>query len=394
MLTRARWGTALTFVLAGVLCGVWTVRIPALADRFGLRPGHVGVTVLVWGLGALVAMQATRGLLHRLGSRAVLRWAAPLTALSLVGVAAAPTYGALLAAVAGFGMVFGLLDVGMNAQAATVERAAGRPLMNGMHAGWSVGALTGGLIGAGTAAVGLSFAQALVLAGVVGLPAALVLGTTYLPDGAPSAAVGGRPRLPRAVYLVGALAFAGFLVEGSIADWSGLYLHRELGVTEAVAALGYPVFQLGMILGRTVGDRVRARLGTRRLLTVAAAATASTVLVLVIAPGVLVGLPTFLALGLTVCTVVPVTMSLAGTVGGDSSAAAVAQASALGYTGLLLGPVVLGFVADHSSIRASFLVVVALALAIAISVRRSPAVEPARSTSEAQPAPERELIAA
>ncbi|WP_018351006.1 MFS transporter [Longispora albida] len=376
MITRARWGTTLTFALAGLLMGVWVVRIPALSDTFGLDSGQVGLTVLTWGLGALVAMQSMRGVMLRAGSDLVLRIAAPLTALSLVLIAFAPSFPVLLAAVAFYGMVFGMTDIGMNSQAVTVEQAHGGSIMNGMHAGWSFGALAGGLAGAGTAAIGMTFSQALLAAAVLGLPAALALGFTYLPDfSSRTEAEAGTParKLPRTVYLIGALAFAAFLVEGSIADWSGLYLRDGLGAAEATAALGYPMFELSMIIGRLFGDKLRVRYGTRNLLIGSGVATAVVLTGLIAAPGPVAGLGAMFLAGFAICTVIPITMSLAGTAGGTQSGAAVAQVGAMGYTGLLLGPVALGFAADHSDLRTALWIVVAVAVAIAVGSRLTPA---------------------
>ncbi|WP_242901311.1 MFS transporter [Actinomadura terrae] len=375
MLFRARTGTFLTFALAGLLTGVWVARMPALASKFGTNESEIGIVVLVWGVGAIVAMQALRGVMGRAGSRATLRLALPLTALSYAGVALAPTYTVLLGAVALFGMTFGITDIAMNAQGSVVERAYRRSIMSGMHAGWCVGAMSGGLFGVATAAAGLGFTATVLAAALLTLPAGLALGRTYLPDPAAPAASGtGREarRMPVAVYLIGALAFIAFMTEGSIADWSGLLLHDELGATQAVAALGYPMFELAMLLGRLVGDRVRMRLGTRRLLVGAGLGTALGMTVVVLAPVPQVAIAGFFATGLVVCAVVPTTISLAGTADPERPAAAVAQVGAMGYGGLLLGPVVVGFLSDATSLRVGVGVVVVLALLISAGARFVP----------------------
>ncbi|MFB4303192.1 MFS transporter [Actinomadura sp. NTSP31] len=384
MLFRARSGTFLTFALAGLLTGVWVARMPALAGKFGTSEGEIGIVVLVWGLGAIVAMQVLRGVMARAGSRGVLRVALPLTALSYVAVALAPTYGTLLGAVALFGMTFGITDIAMNAQGSVVEQAYRRSIMSGMHAGWCVGAMSGGLYGVATAAAGLGFTATVLIAALAAVPLGLALGRTYLPDtypidigavpAAPAASGTGRAarRLPPAVYLIGVLAFIAFMTEGSIADWSGLLLHDELHATQALAALGYPMFELAMLFGRLVGDRVRMRLGTRRLLTGAGIGTALGMTAVVLAPSAPVAIAGFFVTGLVVCTVVPTTISLAGTAAPGRPAAAVAQVGAMGYGGLLLGPVVVGFLSDATSLRVGVGVVVVLALLIAAGARFVP----------------------
>lgn len=374
MLSQARGGTFATFALAGLLCGVWVARMPGLSAKLGIDPGEVGVALLVWGIAAIAAMQALRGVITRTGSRSVLRIAAPLTAATAALVALAPTYGLLLAALALFGMAFGVTDVAMNAQASVVERAYDRPLMSGMHAGWCVGAMSGGLLGSLTAFLGLTFTEAVLTAAVVALPATLAVGRTYIADLTPSSGSAGHQgaRLPIVVYLVGALAFLAFMAEGAIADWSGLLLHEDLAAPEAVAALGYPLFEFAMLCGRLVGDRLRSRLGTRRLLTLAALGTALAMAVALSARTTPVALFGFFLTGLMVSTVVPTMVSLAGTVAPGRSEASVAQVGTMGYGGLLLGPVVIGFLADHGSMRAALTVVIALSLLIAMGVRLLP----------------------
>src|SRR5262249_29741817 len=147
----------------------------------------------------------------------------------------------------------------------------------------------------------------------IALPVALAIGRGYVVD-VPKKAHrehGGR-RLPFVVYVIGALAFIAFMAEGAIADWSGLLLKDELRTSEAVAAPGYPLFEGAMLAGRLAGDRLRTRLGTGRLLTIAGLGTAAAMTLVVAAPVTPVALAGFLLTGAMVCTISPMTMSLAG----------------------------------------------------------------------------------
>ncbi|MER7212315.1 MFS transporter [Streptosporangium sp. NPDC020072] len=372
-LRTARTGAVLTFVLAGLLCGSMTVRIPALSDKLGLSEASIGVTLLVWGLGALVTMQSMRGVMARLGSRSVLRVGAPLCAVTLALLALAPTYPLLLVAAALFGMAFGAVDVAMNAQGSTVERAYGRPLMNGMHAGWCVGAISAGLLGTAAIAAGLSFTAHLILVALVSLPVLVVISRSYLPDPVLSekAAAAGRRRMPPVVYLLGVIAFCAFMVEGTIADWNGLYLRDTLGAAEAVAALGYPVFEAGMLLGRLTGDRVRARFGARGMIVTAGLATAATFGAVLSAPTAPVAVGAMLLVGVAVATVSPMALSLAGGATANPGPA-IAQTGAMGYAGLLLGPVIIGFVSHVTTLRTALFLAVVLGLLIALAARFLP----------------------
>ncbi|MEZ0074359.1 MFS transporter [Planotetraspora sp. GP83] len=377
-LRTARFGAILTFVLAGLMCGTFTVRLPALADKLQLSESSVGVALLAWGLGALLTMQVMRVVMARVGSRGVLRAGAPLCAAALALVAFAPSFPAVMVAATLFGMAFGAVDVAMNAQGSVVERAYGRSLMSGMHAGWCVGAISAGLLGTAAIAAGLSLTAHLTVVALGSLPLTLALSRTYLPDGrtsqpdsAAARAKAPRARLPRVVYLLGAITFGAFMVEGAVADWNGLYLRGTLGAPEALAALGYPVFEAGMLIARLSGDRLRGRYGARGLIVASGAATAATFLVVIVAPSALAAVTGMFFVGLAVATISPMALSLAGTATADPGPA-IAQAGAMGYAGLLLGPVVIGFLSSATSMRAALVTAVVLGVLVAVVARLLP----------------------
>ncbi|MFK0222874.1 MFS transporter [Streptomyces vinaceus] len=385
-LARARRATAVTFALVGATSAVWVVRIPALRDKLGLSEAQVGIEVLAWGLGALAAMQVSTRLMPRFGSHRVLGYSVPASVASLMLLAFAPSFPFLVAGGLVFGSLFGLVDVAANAQASELERACGRPLMGKMHAGWSLGAVLGGAFGAATAAAGLGFTPSVAMAAALAVPIALVVAPRFhasAPAVQDTEGKGASKRLPWVVHLLGALMFCAFLAEGSVADWSSLHLHDTLQVSEAVAALGYPVFELAMLLGRLFCDRVTERFGGRLLLGAAGLLAAAGFAVLTFTDRVFVAFAGLALVGAAVCVVVPLTFSLAGVAGGKRNAQAVARAGMYGYSGLLLGPVAIGFIAEHHSLRISFAVVVVTCLLISIGAVRLPDIRiPDKTTGE------------
>jgi MFS family permease len=383
VLKTARAGAVVTFVLAGLLCGSMTVRIPALSDKLGLSEASIGITLLLWGLGALITMQSMRGVMARFGSRSILRVGAPLSAIALAMLALAPTFPLLLVATVLFGMAFGAVDVAMNAQGSTVERAYGRPLMNGMHAGWCVGAISSGLLGTAAIAAGLSLTVHLTLIALITLPLMIFVSRTYLPDSVTvNARTTTRRRMPPVVYLLGVIAFCAFMVEGTVADWNGLFLRDILGAPEALAALGYPIFEAGMLIGRLTGDRVQARFGARGMIVTAGLASAATFSVVITASSALVALSAMLFVGLAVATVSPMAMSLAGSAVANPGPA-IAQTGAMGYAGLLLGPVLIGFLSDLATLRVGLGIAVVLGVLIALAARFLPRSGTASAPAEA-----------
>ncbi|MEW2413039.1 MFS transporter [Streptomyces sp. NPDC046866] len=387
-LRRAHRGVLGTFALVGVVNGILAARLPGLASKLGLDTGDVGLVILSWGVAATLTMQCMRWIVAALGNRVLLRIGTPMVTVSVGLIALSPSFPLLLAAAAGFGVTSGVAEAMMNAQGSLVERRARRPLLNGFHAGWSAGAVAGGLLAVLLAALDVPYTASVLGVAAVALPAALAVGWTYLDEPAEEEEESEERRnLPGIIYLIGAVAFMALLLEGLVADWSGLLLTRELHTTEAVAALAYPLYEVATFTGRLFGDRLRLRCGSRPLLAAAGTVTALGVLLVVVAPSAAWAIAGFGLTGLAVCIVVPLCMSLAGAVVPGRSDAAIAQVSAIGYAGLLVGPVLIGFVAEAGSLRTGIAMAIGVALFITVAAGRMPSGLPAAPLPDPDPAP-------
>jgi fucose permease len=350
-LRQARQATAAFFLLLGVLFGSWVARIPAVQNRLGLEDGQLGIALLSMSVGAMLAMPTTGWLIHRWGNVAVVRTAATLLCLSLPLLPLAPSMPWLMLALFVFGISFGLLDVSMNTQAVAVEERFGRPIMSSFHGIFSVG----GLVGAATASVmagrGLApFPHLLGVAVVLLILAAI--GGRSLPElggresGAPAFALPSRPLLA-----LGLLSFFVVAGEGAVADWSAVYLENDLGATAAVAALGYAGYSIGMAGMRFAGDALIARLGpvlVVRLGCLLAAVGMGSAVLLGSVPAAIAG---FAAVGLGLALAFPAALSAAGRTPGMASGAAIGAVATAGYSGLLLGPPLIGFISDTAGLH-------------------------------------------
>jgi fucose permease len=368
-LTSARYAVTALFALTGLLCGTFTARYPALVDRFGIAPADLSVVLFVWALCAALAIVAVRRVVNRHGSAPVLRLAGPACALALAVVAATQSFSALLVATAVFGAAFGVLEIALNGQGAALERAEGRALLGGMHAAWGIGAVAGGGLAVGFGHLGVGYSWSVGPLALVALPLTVLLGRSVTggePDDSPARR---RERPQPMVYLLAVAAFAALLVETSIADWSGLLLRHDLGTSHAVAALGYPLFQSGLLSGRLVTDRLRTAQGLRRVLAAGGAATAATFAVVASVSSPAVALLALFAVGAVLGPVLPTAYSAAGGVDGS----AVALVGAAGYTGLLVGPVAVGLGTAVSTLRGGLGTVIVVfgtvLVAIAVALR-------------------------
>jgi MFS family permease len=402
--TRAqRAATVAAFVSHGLLFASWTAHIPQVKDRLGLTDGALGLALLGAPVGSVAAMVVVARILPRLGSKRMVQIS--LLGYSLAGplVGLAGSLAALFAALFAWGAFQGTLDVSMNTQAVTVERAAGRPLMSGFHACWSIGAFAGAGIGALGVAAGLSLTPQLL---VLAVPVLLITGgltTLMRPDPAgieaastelastelanteaastKLASTGGpagsqdRPRrnvarLSRPVLVLGAIAFASMLCEGASADWASVYLRGSIHVSAAEAGLGYTVFAAMMVLVRLSGNRLLTLFPRRRLLpALATVATGG------FAAGLLGGIPAtvlagFGCLGIGLALVIPTVNSAAGRLPGLSPGTAIAMVSAWGWAGYVFGPPVIGELASATSLTAALGILPVLTACIAYGTRR------------------------
>jgi hypothetical protein len=266
----------------------------------------------------------------------------------------------------------GALDTSMNTQALTVEGVRRRPLMNGMHAAWGVGAFAGGGIGSLGVALGLSLGRQLLILGAAVVVVVGWLSLSLLPD--PAHDTGprtGRPRrIPAPLLLLGVVAFASMLCEGAAADWSGVYLHDSLGGARAVSGIGFTGFALAMVLVRFFGNRLLARHPADVLLPVLAGVTCVGFSIALVIDSVPAGIAGFFLLGLGVGTVVPTAFSAAGRLPGVHPGVGVATVSGLGTAGFVLGPPVIGQVANATSLPVALGLVPVLLALITVATRR------------------------
>jgi MFS family permease len=370
----ARTAVAIVFAANGVLYGAWASRLAAVGDRLSLGPGQLGLALAFIAGGALLAMPVAGRAASRFGSSRATTVCLMLFCLATALAPAAPSLALLCAACALLGAAGGSLDVVMNAHGVIVEGEAGRPILSGFHAAFSLGGLIGALLGAAGAAAAIDarveLAALAALAALIGLVATRALLPAAVDASGkrpPRAERGGSRGIDRRLALLGVLAFCCLLCEGAAADWSAVYVHRSLAGTAAVAGLAYAAFSVTMVLGRFVGDRLTERWGPSGVVQRGALVAA-----LGLAPALVVATPAaaiagFACLGAGISIVIPqVFRAAAGTAEAGESGPALATVSTVGYTGFLAGPPLIGAIAELTSLPLALGLVPLLALAMAV----------------------------
>jgi MFS family permease len=390
---------AVFFVLDGIIYATWAVRIPAVKHSLGLSTTSLGIALLCLSIGALVSISVSGSLVVRFGARPMLLTSCALVLAALVLPALAGSAFWLSAVLAVYGLVYGALNISLNSAAVEVEASTGRPLMSMLHGLWSLGCLVGSVLG-GLLAGHLGTVAHFGLVISIGLVVTAICAPAMLRDpGEADAAAAVEPadqhattqaaqtmwRLGLPVVMFGVVAVCVAYGEGAVADWSGLHLRDGLGAGASVAAYAFAAYNLAIAGSRLAGGRLIGRFGVTGVLTGGAVVAAGGILVAAWTGQVSVAFLGFIAVGLGLGNVFPIAIARAGALGGPNG---VSLATGIGHTGMLAGPPLIGFLADHAGLPTalSTIAVTSLAVAVlAVLVRERTAGTPI--TVEAVPAP-------
>ncbi|WFS04304.1 MFS transporter (plasmid) [Rhizobium tumorigenes] len=363
-----QWATRAGFLIAGSAMAAWAPLVPLAKLRVGADDGALGMVLLCLGLGSIVSMPLVGILASRFGCRAVIVTSTLVLALVLPLLAVVDTIGGLAISLALFGASVGAVDVAINIQAVMVEKDSKRNMMSGFHGLFSVGGILGAggmslLLGAGVAPpiATLMFSALLVVLLVLSFSGLLPYGNRE---------VGHTPlfTLPRGIVaFIGLLCFLAFLAEGAILDWSAIFLIGAHLVDPAHAGFGYTMFALAMTAGRLSGDWIVKALGGMKVVVGGGLISALGFLLAVIAPNQPLAFAGFLLVGLGASNIVPVLFTAAGRQALMPPSHAIAAITTIGYSGMLVGPAAIGFVAQHWSLNAAFVLVAAGMAFVALS---------------------------
>ncbi|RZL01911.1 MAG: MFS transporter [Rubrivivax sp.] len=366
--SHSTWAIRGQFFAAGALFATWGVQVPTVKAHYGLSEQTLAMAMLAAGVGSITGLTQAGRVIGRLGPRKVALLAGLTAALAITLLLASTEYAVLLALMLAFGMAASLFDVAINVAASEIERQAQRPLMSGFHGLFSLGGMAGAGLGSGLQGLGVTAPQHLLLAGLA-CGALTVWGCLRMHPGRDTGS-DGRMVLPRGVLgLIGALAALGLLCEGAIYDWSVLYMRESLQAPAATAALAYASFSGAMAATRFGGDWVRARWSSVRLVQVCGALAASGMALTLVSDHPMMALVGFALIGLGLANVVPVLFSAAARVPGVAPADGIAAVAALGYLGMMVGPPLIGVVAEWQTLSAGMALVMVFAAFMSLAAR-------------------------
>jgi MFS family permease len=361
------------FFVNGALFATWASRIPAVQSQRGLSNSTLGLALFALAFGALLAMPVAGHLISRIGSAQLCKVSVLLSLAMFPMVVVLPGLLLFFAALFGFGLCQGVLDVAMNAQAVVVEKRLAKPIMSSFHALWSTGSLSGAALGSLFAAQGLTpFAHGLIVSSLLGIGALVALPFLVGSPQSGELTSGPAKTMPAfrlghpAILALGTLAFCVMLGEGAIGDWSALYLRRIVGTGEGLAAVGFTIFSVTMAGTRFLGDALAARFGHVNVVRAGGLLATGGILLALMVANIPLTLLGFGLVGAGFATIVPTVFSASGNIPGISPGVGLGSVTTLGYLGFLAGPPVIGFAADVLGLRAALGLVVAASVVITI----------------------------
>jgi MFS family permease len=348
------------FALNGLVVGTWAPRMPTVAEQIDADHGVLGLALLGASLGMIAAASLTGRWCARFGARAMVLVSALATTVVLPVLATVGSPVQLGLVLIGLGATVGMLDVAMNVAAVTVIRRTERPLMPVFHAGFSFGALAGSMGAAFAAGHGLGLVPHFIV--VAASVTVVVLATIrFVPLAEPAVDTGEPPAPNRGMvrrpvlWLLGLIALFSAIVEGASGDWSALFAVRERGMTEAAGAVTFSVFCIAMGVVRLLGEHAERRFGAVRLLVGGAVLAGAGLLLTAIAPFVWVTYVGFAFAGGGLAFAFPVALDLAGAVGrrgdGTGGEREIGFVTTIAYSGFLIGPPMIGGVAQLTNLE-------------------------------------------
>ena len=356
------------FTLFGVIMGSWAGRIPALAERVQVSHSALSMVLLCGGLGAVISYPISSFLMGRFGARKTLLVSGLALLAVLVSIGMAPTVPLLMMAVLSLGITASTFYVAINSAATKREKQSGKSELSKLHGLGCAGGLAGATLGSLMASLKIAPATHFVM---LAAPLAMLLwmGFSMLEaDDSVEKVEKKSFSLPRGpLALLGLLGFLGSMSEGSIADWSGVFLKEHFGASDGLAPLALSSFSVMMLMSRMVGDKLKVRFGAQRLVTLGSLVSACGLFFAVMAPNAYFALGGFAIAGLGLSLLFPFVFSAAGAQG----PIALAGVASMAYSGSLMGPPVIGAVAHYVGMQAAIGYVGGLSLVIALVASRT-----------------------
>jgi fucose permease len=353
------FASAFLYSCFSLIFSTWVTYIPHISDKLEITEGKIGNAIFFAALGAFFMIRICRHFIDKVGVGRYTYFALISYCICFFGPFLAYDYVSLCVSLFIFGMAGSSFAISLNSLTATIEKQDKIYVMSASHGFWSIG----GMIGAATGSFIAALANNAILHISILVLIILVVETRlkkhyYFRKGEHLDVVKRRRTQFKPLFLIALIGLVIMVSEGAIADWSALYLKKIIQLDLKYIGLGYSAFAFAMMIGRFSGDSLSRNLGSWRLITLAIViGMMGFVLLLIINP--FISILGFFVVGLGFSVIVPEVYRLASNVEGIKTADAVSFVAATTNIGFMLGPVILGYIAELKSLHLSFIVLTA-----------------------------------
>lgn len=374
---RTRLAVSLFYYGQGVCFASWASRIADIKSDLHLSDAILGSILLALPAGQLITMPLSGKLTATYGSKKILTFATPFYALALVSIAFVSASWQLPLALLFFGISGNLCNISLNTQAVVAENFYGKPIMSSFHGSWSLGMFSGALIGLLMMNLQASlFTHFAVVATLTWLH--ISINHKFLVKGS-KPAVDKKPKLfvkpPSMLVQLGIIAFCSMATEGAMMDWSGVYFKEIVQAPARWVILGYASYAATMTFGRFLGDRAIAYYGRKRMLQVSGIIISGGMAISVAFPYLVSATIGFMLVGIGVSVIIPMIYSIAGNHQKVPSSVAIAMVSSIAYFGFLMGPPLIGYISELSSLKYSYALIGCFGILITAMVSKLSAIK-------------------
>lgn len=369
---QIRIAVSVFFFCQGICFASWASRIPDIKTTLQLSEAALGSILLALPAGQLTMMPFSGKLVTRFGSKYVLRLAAIGYALTLILIGSTTASWQLALALYIFGLTGNLCNISVNTQAVNAEHLFGRSILASFHGVWSTAGFTGALLGLLMMRLELlpMYHFIIVAAIVIALNFSFQKKLIITPVSRTASSFK-RFQFPKGLLLqLGLIAFCCLSAEGCMFDWSGVYFKEVVEVKASLVSLGYASFMVMMATGRFTGDKLAERFGRKKMVQLSGVLIFSGMMIAVLLPNIIFATIGFMIVGFGVSSIIPLVYSTAGKVKEVASGIAIATVSGVGFLGFLMGPPLIGYIAELAGLRASFAVIAVLGLVISYMISK------------------------
>jgi MFS family permease len=360
---KNRFSIGVLFLLCGLNFATWATRIPDFKYLLHLSDAALGTVLMGLPLGSLVSLPLAGWLISKFNSRMICIVAVFLYMLIIPIIGFSANSYMLFVCLFFFGMAGDILNIAMNTQVVALEAKMNKIIMSSFHAIFSIGLMLGALLGGYLSRKGYDFQTHFYLIAIINLLSIPVFYPNLLKDETkkeeeqkPKSSI---LNLGRYLTILALVAFCGMLCEGAMADWITLYFKEDVQLSTYATTIGFSSFALAMVVGRFTGDYISQNFGVRNILTLNGLLISLGMILTLFVPMVEVKIVGCFLTGLGISTIVPLIYSQAGNQKNIEPAIAIAGVSTIAYIGFLIGPVLIGYLADFLNLQnALFLLVI------------------------------------